>query len=405
MVATASRRAIGALVAFALVDGAASCATSAPHAHRAEARVPVARFARVAVSYESARFDPRREARRLDLWIAQGLGRRYVRTMRTTRSSAQALLYKEAIYADMSNPNSAAAIDNPGGVSAREVRAHPSWLLRDPSGRPVHSASYAPYELLDVGDPDYQRAWAANVIRQTKRDRWSGVFADDLSLALSGTSSPPARYPTPEAWQDAVRRFVMAVRPRLRRAGIRLVTNTSSGVTFPAARRALVRLTDGTMEEGWMRPDGDANAPLVTSPGTWDRQLEELADSERAGRTFVAELPAADSDRRAVRYALASFLLRAGGHGVFAVSGDPPHRRALWYGDYDRARRLGRPSGAASELAGGVWVRPFERGLVLVNPTDGRLSAQPGELPRSARPRARRTIELPPTSGLVLVAR
>lgn len=383
----------GAAVAMMVAGSALSCATSAPHAREA----PVARFGRVAVAYSGARIDPRHEARRLAVWIAQGPARRQLAAMRRVPTPALALLYKEAIYADLSNRSRADAAGNPGGVSAREVRAHPAWVLRDAGGRQIRNPSYAPYALLDIGDPSYQRAWAANVARQARRDGWSGVFADDLALALTGASAVPARYPTPGAWQAAVRRFVAATGPRLRRAGIRIVTNTSSGVSFPGARRALVRLADGTMEEGWMRPDGDARSPLATTPGAWDRQLEELADAERAGKLFIAELPASGGDRRAVRYALASFLLAADGHGVFAVSGAPPHRRALWFSDYERARRLGQPLAAASTLAQGLRARRFERGLVLVNPTTGTIAVRPGEFPGLDVPS-----ELPPATGLIV---
>jgi hypothetical protein len=331
----------------------------------------VVRFHRAAHAYGGESFpDIRSDGRRYAVWIAQGYHVNLLGPLRSANPATLPLLYKEALFADERSEHPATHRLNPGGVTYEEVeRQHPEWMLRDTYGAPIHSTRYGGYVLMDVGNPGYQQAWAANVIEQATRDGWAGVFADDLALALHGTTVLPSQYAAPADWQAAARSFLEEAGRRVRDAGLLFVTNTASGVSYLSVRHSWLQLVDGTMEEGWMRPSVSSSAPLAHAPGDWNRQLQELLDAEAQRRLFLAELPAAAGERRAIRFALTTFLLGANGSSSFGVAGRPEYTRPLWFPDFDDALALGRPLGPARPDGNSVWHRAFQHGNVIVNPT------------------------------------
>jgi hypothetical protein len=146
-----------------------------------------------------------------------------------------------------------------------------------------------------------------------------------------------------------------------------------------------------------MRPSVSAGAPLASAPGDWNRQLQQLVYAESRDRLFLAELPASARDGRAVRFALTTFLLGAGGSSSFGVAGRPEYTRPLWFRDYERALALGRPLGPARPDGNSVWHRAFQHGDVIVNPT---------LVARWAAPAARGpAIRLAPQTGTIVLRR
>ena len=362
----------------------------------------VALFQRVAVNYSTNSFNPFVEAPRNRAWIAHGFRSNLIADYRAANPSIVSAVYKETIYTDAGNSRAGSDPSNPGGVSYSDANAdHPEWFLTDSTGARIAYSGYSSYTLMDIGDPGYQAAWAQNVIAQATRDGWDTVFADDLGLALYSTSAKPVKYPDATAWQGAVRSFLQGVYPKLRAAGVRLVVNMVSGVTYPTVRREMLQWVDGTMEEGWMRPNVDRTAPLATA--AWPKQLAVAQDHEAAGKLFLAELPAAGSDTQAIRYGLASLLLVAGGRSSFDVSGSPSHTTEQWFPEFDTARALGAPAGAYATLASGVRRRDFASGVVLANPTTSEQTVALGGSYSGSGLSGVSSVTLGPTSGLVLL--
>ena len=166
-------------------------------------------FHRTAVSYDAATFDPSLEATRERLWITHGLHSGLIPRFRRLNPGITSLLYKQAIYSDGRNARAASDRSNVGGIGYADAEAnHPDWFLLNSSGQRITYRRYSGYHLMDIGNASYQDALAKNAITQAKRDGWTGVFADDLALALYSTSATPAKYPNPTAWQGAVRSFL-----------------------------------------------------------------------------------------------------------------------------------------------------------------------------------------------------
>lgn len=73
----------------------------------------------------------------------------------------------------------------------------------------------------------------------------------------------------------------------------------------------------------------------------------------------------AASDRRAARYSWATVLLGAGGKASFSLAYG--YSAETWFPEYGYA--LGKPKGKRTRRAGGLHLRRFARGVVVVNPT------------------------------------
>ena len=108
-----------------------------------------------------------------------------------------------------------------------------------------------------------------------------------------------------------------------------------------------------------------------TEYGDWNKTRESyLADLQAPGSRGLVIIHAEGQDensRQTMRYGLATTLL---GNGYFAMSTGPSgwHDKIWWFDEYDLD--LGLPVSEAQRLSNGVWQRSYEKGLVLVNPTE-----------------------------------
>lgn len=332
----------------------------------------VALFHRCADAYSGCDYNSATvtaDAPRRSFLSAQGTGLAGVIAYRTANPLLGTLLYKDSIWADSSNSLPGSALDNPCGVGYAQAEAG-GWLLG------VSSSLDSNMKLCDPGNAAYQAAWAANAITALKSNPvWTGLFIDDCNMDVFNAASRPAKYTTPAGWQAATRAFIAAVAPLVRAAGYAVIVNIGGSAT--ASRQALLYdwlgLVDGYMDEGWLRNQVDPLQPLAGLSGSWPVQLQNAEWCEANDKLLLAELPATTSDVAGIRYGLATLLLVAGGHCSFDISAsDAPggnYTEAFWGPDFDTARALGAPSGAASVLAGGVYRRIFANGIVLANPT------------------------------------
>jgi hypothetical protein len=155
----------------------------------------VALFHRTAVAYGGTNFDPAVEGLRESSWIAQGMRHGLIRKFRAANPYIKSFLYKEGIFSDSHSSGSGSDPSNPSGVSYQSAMAHHSdWFLRDASGNLITRDGHPSYHLMDIGNRDYQNAWARTAISEAHKYGWTGVFADDFALDLYSTST--RRFPT-----------------------------------------------------------------------------------------------------------------------------------------------------------------------------------------------------------------
>jgi putative glycosyl hydrolase-like family 15 (GHL15) protein len=353
-------------------------------------------FRAVYGGYGGTRLSPAREGARYRVMILHHYDRRRVRRLRSANPKLKLLMYVDLMSSDPRDP--AGALDWASYTDA--TAHHPDWFLRDRNGKQLVFKDYPTSRVMDVGNPLYQDAGAARVIRLARSDGFDGVFLDDANASLrwviAGGSAACATYPTTAKWQSAVYSFLANVGPQLRRAGLLAVANIGGSTITSGLWQKWNGPIDGAMEEsftnGGTGPDSMAN-------GQWPAKLSHALWSEENGKISLDH--AVTGTRRGARYALATMLLVARGENLFSAS--LGYSREVWWPEYHTANSLGRPLGDYRVLSNGVFRRDFTNGVVLVNPGIRRAgSVRLGGRYSGSGLRRVAAVSLASTSGVVL---
>jgi Hypothetical glycosyl hydrolase family 15 len=264
------------------------------------------------------------------------------------------------------------------GVNYAEANtAHPDWFLKGSNGERLAFEDFNYMWAADVGNPEYQHLWAANVIRVLNSGPWDGVLMDDTNTTMRYHFNPAsklAQYPTDSAYQKAVRSMLEYVGPAIQAAGKLALPNVGSWSEYPAVVREWLPFVSGGMDEMFVKWSLSAGQGYRGSH-EWETQVGEIATTEAMGKHFIALTQAEPSDILGARYGWASALLAGNGHTVFKASNGHTGEET-WLGDYET--ELGAPTANAAAIGNGAWQRPFANGLVVVNPTTSSVSVNFG---------------------------
>ena len=157
-----------------------------------------------------------------------------------------ALAYQNASGCNQASQNGICS----SGVSAQQALAN-NWVLVDTSGAQIQFVTEKWYYAGDIGDPNYQRAWAANVIELLASGPWDGVFIDDVNPSITGhyLNTAVAKYPSDAAYGAAMGSFVQTVGTLIRDAGKLVVANISNTVKFASVVQPWFANVSGWMDE------------------------------------------------------------------------------------------------------------------------------------------------------------
>jgi hypothetical protein len=295
---------------------------------------------------------------------------------------------------------------------------HPEWILRDGGGNPVSTNNgIGRLFATDVGNPAYVEAWADWAIAAADKWGWDGTFVDNVFRGyFDGWSTTPVnprterRYTTEEYRADilaAVRRL----RARFEAKGKMLVGNHTQAwdpSTFadPITRAEVMALGGVEIE--------DCVYDWNDQPHTereWIGQLAYLEFANAHGVRTVCSSSTAIGHANQREYLLASYLLTK---RAFSSISELNTLDDWWSG---LETDLGGPSGhftcldpgagfapsADCPSAGKVYVREWEKGRVVVNPSGSATVTVPlgGEFVRNGTRVWQ--VTLAPHQGAVLV--
>ena len=146
---------------------------------------------------------------------------------------------------------------------------------------------------------------------------------------------------------------------------------------------------DGAMDEFFAYSARPGRQAFLAEP-RWREQLRSILCCEKLGCAYFAQSNGDELDHPGRIYSLASFLVGAGDRSLFNYNPAPAANYFLVYRLPEWDVDLGRPlvqyerlDDALEAGQGKVFARRFERGLVLVNPTDA--PAQAIDLPPGSR--------------------
>lgn len=253
------------------------------------------------------------------------------------------------------------------------------WFLTDALGARLNSSGFSQAWLMDVGNPQYQERWLANVREDMRANGWDGVFMDDTNASIGwhlGTRTI-AKYPTEAAWRAATRSMLARIGPALTSAGFLTVANLyapwAPDYDAQATWRDWLQFTSGAAQEFYSKW-GTASSSWFAN-GDWTFRQQFQAITEQAGKIFLGITYAPKGDTASMKYARANFLLfdepAAGGALIFEAS-DPEAQdpyASQWTSD------VGSPVGARFQV-GAAWRRNYAGGTVIVNPSASPVTVQ-----------------------------
>ncbi len=257
---------------------------------------------------------------------------------------------------------------DPTGITActKYASLQPSWFLKDQNGNKIMAKSYPGNYIMDVGNPAYQQACAAQAAALAKADGFDGVFFDGVTANAAwgyqaGVSSP--QYPTAASWQAAMYSYLQTISAGMHANGLLAIANIGGASMTPGLWPKWSALFDGSEEESFT----DSGSGVAGSLWNWKAELANASWSEANGKFTI--LHSFNRTETGNTFGLATMLLVGAGRNTYSTDNANYTNSETWYPEYAIAEQLGAPAGAYKQLANGVYERAFAGGVVLVNPT------------------------------------
>jgi hypothetical protein len=363
----------------------------------AGAEDPVAGHLDLSIASNAQFTDYTSSGQHLEYVVLQDWQANRMRELKAANPNLKVLVYKNLLASQTPAPDGLSAT----GVTYEEANStHPEWFLKNTSGQRFTLRNYSYQWAMDVGNPGYQQRWAENVVADVKAQGWDGVFIDNVNPTIKyyAEVSSVAKYPTDEAYAAATQSALAAITPRLRAAHMLVFANFGSWSDYEATVTPWLKYVDGAMEEMFAKFDPTVGEGY-RDEAEWTHQLEELQETQRQGKVFLAITHSAATDEAAALFGWATVLLGAEGKAGYEMA--ETYADETWFPEYEYD--IGQPLGPESRDANGVHRRTFANGLVLVNPTEAAQTVDLNGTYSGSGLTHATSATMPPHTGLVLI--
>lgn len=312
-----------------------------------------------------------RQARHFDVIVAlRGTYKQHVKAMKDANPNLTLLVYLNGVMAQREQ-----ATSYPQG-----------WYARDRRGNKVRSVGYGNY-LMRPDKPGWIKDVGGRCRTYLHDSGYDGCFIDVLGTAPLNhhyvTSRPvnpkTHRLWTPKAWLTATQRIAARTRREVAPSPV-LGNGLANGRRFfaDAPSSTILGGLDGAMAEQFVR-DPTEPASNVHGGKSWRMDVRMLSNTANRGRVALSMTKVwTHATARQVsvvhRYALGTFLLGyRPGRGFFSFRTDHglTKFRPIWN------TSLGDPTGPTVRQ-GRAFLRPFQRGIVVVNPRGSTITVHLG---------------------------
>ncbi|GHH27523.1 putative glycoside hydrolase [Lentzea cavernae] len=281
---------------------------------------------------------------------------------------------KVYVYKDLSSTRSYACKNGkddehlPAGLGYCAVRkSNPEWFLKGADGRELEYGGYEGHSQMDVGNPEYRKAWVDSVVKTSKATGFDGVFLDNALYKCDAyhAGKCPAKYPDDRSFQNAYKGMLAEVQRGFAAAGLLSVGNLTNARLHAGGWEAYVAHLDGAFDEWWLTFSSDRR--LEDYAEGWSRQVAQIALNEAHDKMIWVQPHFDVGDTTAFRYALASLFMTTTGDTAIAeiAKTDGYADPTAWHPEYDW--HLGYPAGSYRKVADKVYRRDFTCGVALVN--------------------------------------
>ena len=313
------------------------------------------------------------QARRFNMISAtRTVYRPYVAQMKAANPNLKLLVYLNGTYAQQN-----------------QGRTFPDgWYSHTAGGAKITSHGYGNY-LMNPASQGWINQVVQSCIQFKAESGYDGCLLDMLGTGplMPGYNTALPVNPatgqvwTASAWLAATSHLAATVRSAIAPAVLagNGIQNGNSYFRSGAPSSQLFKGVDIGMAETWIRAAHQGIASWPTE-ARWQANVNAIADAGARGDSIVAITKCWATGSLAQkeqwhRFALASFLLGNDGHSDFyfsySASNDAASDNTMWH------VVLGRPLGSYASV-GGVYLRDFAAGKVLVNPSSASVSVPLG---------------------------
>lgn len=232
----------------------------------------------------------------------------------------------------------------------------PHWFLKDKDGNNicVDEGPDNKYCIMDPANNEWRSFLVERIKEMQQTYRWSGVFLDNIDGSLYRADGYAKGY-NEDTYRDASIDMLAYIRRNINAPLYANLTN----MTNDTREKALIHL-DGAMLERCIVDWHDG----YIQPSAWIDDLNLIIKAQSYNKHIMCVSQGDDSDADRLQFSYASYLLAANGKSSFRY--DTEYPVYSWYDIYNK--RMGKPlSGITTD--NGWYVRTFERGRVMVNPS------------------------------------
>ena len=249
---------------------------------------------------------------------------------------------------------------------------HSDWFLYDEDGQLLYADPPGEEDgnaiLMDPGNEEWRAFFVERLTEMQEEHGWHGVFLDNLEASLrkrERVSGIPERYPTDEAYREAVEDFVRYVREEFADPeGVPLHANIiDARESNSDVWHRYMQYLDGAMREGWAVGWEDGE---YRSEEEWEAELDLVEDTRADGGEILLVAMGSEENETRQQFAYGSYLLVADEGVTFRYTHHEQYNESWYYDNYDID--LGAPQGERYEQSDGRWRRDFENGHVVVDP-------------------------------------
>lgn len=364
----------------------------------AQARGPVAGHLDLSIDSKAQFASYSQSGRRLQYVVLTPWEADRMRALKQANPDLKVLVYENLLGSVKGMTSNGFA---PTPVLYEEANAsHPDWFLKNTQGDRFTLRNYPYLWAMDLGNGGYQQRWTEKVIDTVKSQGWDGVFIDNVNPTLKYYTNVPsvAKYPSDAAYSASTESALENITPQLKAAHMLVFANFGSWDEYYGTVTPWLKYVDGAMDEMFLKFSPAPGAGYL-DVARWNRQLEELKETQRRNKVFLAITHSAATDRSAALYGWATVLLGANGNAAFELA--ETYADETWFPEYEY--EIGDPLGPELAEPNGVHRRLFSQGLVLVNPLSvSRRVSLNGTYSGSGLQTATET-KMAPHSGLVLL--
>jgi hypothetical protein len=276
------------------------------------------------------------------------------------------------------------------------VSANEDWFMHNADGERLHNSDFN-WDLHDISNADWRKYWVDSVISDMRTNGAAGIFADSFDAGIGGfwfdqydqrfadaNAGNADVWPNGVTWLDQLNDFIGYVEDQF--------AATSEQFSFipnlDALATSWATLDYSKLDGAFLEGFGDWGPNYLNGDTSdWVLSVNRALSMTSADKIVIMQpslLDSPDSDIGQLQrgFDLGTYLLIKGDHTYINIVSGDSETGAYYFPEYtiDLGKANAGPATDVSQYAwNGIYRRDFQKGFVLVNPTNDSVTVDLGQ--------------------------